>query len=85
MPLVLECEAVARRQARELAHADVVVDFVCGQVHHRKIFYLWRPFLRDPNDDMVLEVVVEAPWRDIVTVSTRPGPAPQPCSDRWAA
>ena len=64
VPLVLEYEAVARRQARELGltHADVdaVVDFVCRQAHHRKIFYLWRPFLRDPNDDMVLEVAVEA-------------------------
>lgn len=75
VPLVLEYEAVARRQARELGltHADVdaVVDFVCTQAHHRKIFYLWRPFLRDPNDDMVLEVAVEAQCRFIVTFNTR--------------
>lgn len=75
VPLVLEYEAVARRQARELGltHADVdaVVDFVCSQAHHRKIFYLWRPFLRDPNDDMVLEVAVEAQCTDIVTFNTR--------------
>lgn len=75
VPLVLEYEAVARRQARELGltHADVdaIVDFVCGQAHHRKIFYLWRPFLRDPNDDMVLEVAVEAQCRYIVTFNTR--------------
>ena len=75
VPLVLEYEAVARRQARELGltHADVdaVVDFVCSQAHHRKIFYLWRPFLRDPNDDMVLEVAVEAQCTYIVTFNTR--------------
>ncbi len=75
VPLVLEYEAVARRQARELGltHADVdaVVDFVCTQAHHRKIFYLWRPFLRDPNDDMVLEVAVEAQCTYIVTFNTR--------------
>ncbi len=75
VPLVLEYEAVARRQARELGltHADVdaVVDFVCMQAHHRKIFYLWRPFLRDPNDDMVLEVAVEAQCTYIVTFNTR--------------
>ena len=75
VPLVLEYEAVARRQARELGltHADVdaVVDFVCAQAHHRKIFYLWRPFLRDANDDMVLEVAVEAQCPFIVTFNTR--------------
>ena len=75
VPLVLEYEAVARRQARELCltHADVdaVIDFVCAQAHHRKIFYLWRPFLRDANDDMVLEVAVEAQCPFIVTFNTR--------------
>ena len=75
VPLVLEYEAVARRQARELGltHADVdaVVDFHRSQAHHRKIFYLWRPFLRDPNDDMVLEVAVEAQCTYIVTFNTR--------------
>lgn len=75
VPLVLEYEAVARRQARELgltyADVDAVVDFVCARAHHRKIFYLWRPFLRDPNDDMVLEVAVEAQCQYIVTFNTR--------------
>lgn len=75
VPLVLEYEAVARRQARELgltyADVDTVVDFVCRQAHHRTIFYLWRPFLRDPNDDMVLEVAVEAQCEYIVTFNTR--------------
>ncbi len=75
VPLVLEYEAVALRQARSLGltHADIdaVVDFVCAQAHHRTIFYLWRPFLRDPNDDMVLEVAVEAQCTHIVTFSTK--------------
>ncbi|MBA3919401.1 MAG: putative toxin-antitoxin system toxin component, PIN family [Gemmatimonas sp.] len=75
VPLVLEYEAVAKRQARELGltHADIdaVVDFLCQQAHHSKIFYLWRPFLRDPTDDMVLEVAVEAQCRYIVTFNCR--------------
>jgi putative PIN family toxin of toxin-antitoxin system len=75
VPLVLEYEAVARRQARDLgltfSEVDAVVDFVCAQAHHRKIFYLWRPFLRDPKDDMVLEVAVESQCRHIVTFNTR--------------
>jgi putative PIN family toxin of toxin-antitoxin system len=75
VPLVLEYEAVARRQARELgltyADVDTVVDFVCRQARHCTIFYLWRPFLRDPNDDMVLEVAVEAQCEYIVTFNTQ--------------
>lgn len=31
------------------------------------IYYLWRPFLRDPNDDMVLECAVASGSRFIVT------------------
>ncbi len=75
VPLVLEYEAVARRHARELGltfeDVDAVVDFICLKAHHRRIFFLWRPFLRDPKDDMVLEVAVEAQCRHIVTFNTR--------------
>ena len=33
----------------------------------QEIHYLWRPFLRDPNDDMVLECAVASGSRFIVT------------------
>lgn len=75
VPLVLEYEAVAKEQARELglAHRDVddVVDYLCSISHQCQIFYLWRPFLRDPKDDMVLEVAVEAGCEFIVTHNLR--------------
>src|SRR5882672_5581570 len=62
VPLVLEYEAVAKRQARELgltfADVDVVLDYLCQVAEHRSIFYLWRPFLPDPRDDLVLELAV---------------------------
>src|SRR5678816_1556391 len=75
VPLVLEYEAVAREHARELGltHADVddVLDYLCAVGHRRQIFYLWRPFLPDPRDDMVLEVAVEAGCEVIVTFNLR--------------
>lgn len=75
VPLVLEYEAVARRQSRELGltydEIDKVLDFLCRVAHHRQIFFLWRPFLRDANDDMVLEVAVEAGCTYIVTFNLR--------------
>lgn len=35
--------------------------------HPQDIHYLWRPFLRDPDDDMVLELAFAARCRYIVT------------------
>ena len=48
-----------------------MIVFLSSVAHHRQIFFLWRPFLRDPNDDMVLEVAVEAQCRYIVTFNQR--------------
>jgi len=33
----------------------------------RKVYYLWRPFLADPKDDMILELAVSAGCDVIVT------------------
>lgn len=75
VPLVLEYEAVAKRQARELgltfADIDDVVDYICSIADHRTIFYLWRPFLPDPTDDLLLELAVEVGADYIVTHNLR--------------
>ncbi len=75
VPLVLEYETVARRQARELGltfeDVDDVIDYVCAVAEHRSIFYLWRPVLPDPRDDLVLELAVEAEARFILTHNLR--------------
>jgi predicted nucleic acid-binding protein len=56
-----------------LTHSDIddVVDYLCKESERRQIFYLWRPFLRDPGDDMVLELAVEAAVDFIVTHNVR--------------
>ena len=48
------------------------------QAHHQKIFSPWRPFLRDPHDDMVLEVAVEAQCRHIVAFNPRASAGVEP-------
>ncbi|MFQ5435822.1 MAG: putative toxin-antitoxin system toxin component, PIN family, partial [Anaerolineae bacterium] len=40
-----------------------------GQPH--EIFYLWRPTLRDPGDEMLLELAVKARCDFIVTFNKR--------------
>jgi putative PIN family toxin of toxin-antitoxin system len=75
VPLVLEYEEVARRQARRMGltydDIDDILNFVCTAADRRQIFFLWRPFLTDPSDDMVLELAVEAGCKYIVTFNVR--------------
>jgi len=75
VPLVLEYEEVAKCQSRSLglSHSDIddVIDYICSVGEHREIFFLWRPLLRDPHDDMVLELAVEAQADAIVTYNVR--------------
>lgn len=67
-PLVAEYEAVLKRGKLSLSsqQIDDVVDYLCAKAVHHKIFYLWRPMLKDPGDDFVLELAVKANAR-IVT------------------
>jgi len=75
VPLVLEYESVAKRQSRQigLTHSDIddVLDYLCHIGGHRQIHYLWRPYLRDPGDDLVLEVAVESESDYVVTHNVR--------------
>ncbi|HWX39613.1 MAG TPA: putative toxin-antitoxin system toxin component, PIN family [Blastocatellia bacterium] len=71
VPLVLEYEEVAKRLLPRLGLAeediDAILDYVCSKANLREIFYLWRPLLPDPKDDMVLELAVESQTDFIVT------------------
>ena len=71
VPLVLEYEAVAKRMSRNLGltHSDIdnIINYLCSVGDHREVHFLWRPNLKDPSDDFVLELAVEAECNYIVT------------------
>ena len=74
VPLVLEYEsALYERKPDNVSDDDVetVLDYLCAAAHRQQIFYRWRPGLRDPKDDMVLEVAVAGRCRTIVTYNVR--------------
>jgi putative PIN family toxin of toxin-antitoxin system len=75
VPLVLEYEEVLMRHVgvNNLSEADVgaVVDYLCSIGARHRIFYLWRPTLPDPKDDLVLEIGVAANCDGIVTFNVK--------------
>lgn len=72
VPLLMEYEDVLHR-ATALAPQDIrlLLGFWCSVCHRQKIFFLWRPQLRDPKDDMVLELAVASRAKVIVTYNLR--------------
>jgi predicted nucleic acid-binding protein len=75
VPLVLEYESALLRHlaASPFTEDDVraLIDYVCDVAIQQEVFFLWRPFLRDPSDDLVLEVAVAAGCEAVVTHNVR--------------
>ena len=75
VPLVVEYEDAGRRALTDLplneADLDAVLDYLVQVAQRHEIFFLWRPFLKDPKDDMVLELAVQAQCTAIVTHNLR--------------
>lgn len=72
IPLVLEYEDTCKRLLDEkialtLTDIDDYIDYLCSLGKKHEVYYLWRPFLSDPRDDMVLELAVKANCDWIVT------------------
>ncbi len=75
VPLILEYHDVLLRQLPHLqlskTDAEDFIDYFCAVGNAHEIFYLWRPTLRDPNDEMLLELGVKAQCDFIVTFNKR--------------
>jgi putative PIN family toxin of toxin-antitoxin system len=75
VPLALEYEDALARHAAEAGltadDAEAIVDYLCKVSLHQPVFFLWRPLLADPKDDMVAEVAIAAGCDFIVTFNAR--------------
>lgn len=52
-------------------HALRFLRYLASEAHLQDIYFLWRPFLPDANDDMILELALAARCRYIVTHNLR--------------
>ncbi len=52
-------------------HITKFIDYLCLISDHTKIFYLWRPILKDPTDDHVLELAVAGNAKYIITYNLK--------------
>ena len=75
VPLVLEYQEVLSRKLSNLyiSTTDIedFIEFHCSVATRHRIFFLWRPYLPDPKDDMLLELAVTAGCDSVVTYNTR--------------
>jgi len=74
VPLVAEYEAALVRHLsgrQSPRHVEALIDHLCAVAVQQKIFFLWRPLLPDPKDDMVVEVAIASQARAIVTHNVR--------------
>jgi len=76
-PLFLEYEDVLKRPEQRLAHGlsmAAIEEFLAelaALVEPVETHFLWRPQLRDPNDEMVLEAAVNGSADALVTYNVK--------------
>lgn len=77
VPLVLQYEAVLMRPeilaavAGSPQRVERFLDLLCATGQLLEISFLWRPTLRDPDDEMVLEAAVHGRVDRLLTFNSR--------------
>ncbi|MEL6815767.1 MAG: putative toxin-antitoxin system toxin component, PIN family [Cyanobacteria bacterium J06598_3] len=72
VPLYVEYQAVLTRpdvMTKQYTEDDALgfAQYLCSIAHQQDIYFLWRPWLKDPKDDMVLEAALASQSQYIVT------------------
>jgi putative PIN family toxin of toxin-antitoxin system len=75
IPVFVEYRAVLLRPEnllqRSAPQADGFLDFLLSVSHLQEIYFLWRPVLPDPDDDLLFELAVAGNARYVVTHNLR--------------
>ena len=74
--LYMEWQDVLTRQenilpGRSREEALNFIRYLASQAHLQEIYFNWRPFLRDPSDDLLVELAFAAKCQYIITHNIR--------------
>jgi len=59
--LIYEYEEILKLKSKlEIKYVDSILNYICLIGKKNKIFYLWRPKLKDSDDDFLLELAVKS-------------------------
>ncbi|MCH9740298.1 MAG: putative toxin-antitoxin system toxin component, PIN family [Epsilonproteobacteria bacterium] len=59
--LIYEYEEILKlKSGMEMEDVDAILDYICYIGKKNQIFYLWRPKLKDCDDDFLLELAVKS-------------------------
>ncbi|WP_296704561.1 putative toxin-antitoxin system toxin component, PIN family [Thiocapsa sp. UBA6158] len=87
VPLFLEYESVLKRQEQRVVHGlsiadiDAILNTWAALGEPIRLHYLWRPQLRDSDDEMVLETAINGRANAIITHNTTDF---RPAAERFA-
>ena len=75
VPLLTEYDDVTSRPKSGITIPSAAIIDIINRIakmsHRQQIYYLWRPILPDPKDDMVLEVAIAAGVSHIITFNKK--------------
>ncbi len=73
--LLLEYEEKVKEQAPNFGYTEEDVenflDFLCSVANEPPIYFRWRPFLKDADDEMVLDLAIAANADYIITYNLK--------------
>lgn len=75
VPMILEYEEILKDKLDKRIYSDDTIDqlfdSLCAIGEKSRVFYLWRPYLKDPFDDHVLELALASESNYIVTYNKK--------------
>lgn len=73
--LLLEYEEKLKEQAPNFGYTEEDIenflDFICSQANEPPIYFRWRPFLKDADDEMILDLAIAANADYIITYNLK--------------
>ena len=73
--LVFEYEEILKREQQQIdlnnEDIDNIINGICNLANHHEIFYIWRPLVKDKNDDFLIDLAFKCQANFIISYNQR--------------